>query len=38
VAATLPVDVGTRRVVTDGIRVVFDPDGVLAQLVAAVRE
>jgi hypothetical protein len=36
-AATAPVDAGTRQVVTDGIRVVFDLDGVLAELIAAIR-
>lgn len=35
-AATAPVDAGTRRVVADGIRVVFDPDNVLTELIAAV--
>lgn len=36
-ASTTAIDPGTRRVVADGIHVVFDPDGVLAQLIAAVR-
>lgn len=31
------IDVGTRQVVSDGIRVVYDPDGVLANLVAAIQ-
>ena len=34
-AATDPVDPGTRRVVTDGLRIVHDPDGLLARLVEA---
>jgi hypothetical protein len=34
-AATDPVDEGTRRVVTDGMSVVFDPKGVLAGLLDA---
>jgi hypothetical protein len=34
-AATDPLDPGTRRVVTDGLRVLHDPDEVLARLVAA---
>jgi predicted nucleotidyltransferase len=32
-AATDPVDPGTRRVVADGLRIVHDPDGLLARLV-----
>jgi len=32
-AATDPLDPGTRRVVNDGIRVVYDPKGMLAALV-----
>lgn len=35
-AATEPVDAGTARVVSDGIRILFDPDGLLARLAAAV--
>ena len=31
-AATDPVDEGTRRVVTDGMSVVYDPKGILARL------
>ncbi len=31
-AATDPVDDGTRRVVTDGMSVVYDPKGILARL------
>lgn len=34
-AATAPVDRGTRRVVTDGLRVIHDPAGLLAALTAA---
>lgn len=34
-AATDPVDPGTRRVVTDGMRILHDPDGRLAALAAA---
>jgi uncharacterized protein len=34
-ADTAPVDVGTRTVVRDGLRPLFDPYGVLAALVAA---
>jgi len=33
-----PVDPGTRRVFTDGHRIVYDPDGTLATLSAACRE
>jgi predicted nucleotidyltransferase len=29
-----PVDKGTRRVVTDGMRVLYDPDGLLTKLLA----
>ena len=36
--ATAPVDAGTRRVVTDGIRVVLDPYGLLANLLAAITK
>jgi uncharacterized protein len=36
-ASTEPVDAGTRRVVVDGMRVLHDPDGVLARLAAACR-
>lgn len=32
-AATGPVDAGTRRVATDGMRPLWDPDGVLADLL-----
>jgi predicted nucleotidyltransferase len=31
--AAQPVDAGTRRVVTDGCRILFDPDGVLRALL-----
>ena len=34
-AATDPVDPGTRRVVTDGLRILHDPDGRLAALADA---
>ncbi|MDP9456711.1 MAG: nucleotidyltransferase domain-containing protein [Actinomycetota bacterium] len=34
-AATDPVDPGTCRVVSDGIIVIYDPDGLLAHLSAA---
>lgn len=34
-ARTDPIDHGTRRVVTDGARVLHDPAGVLADLLAA---
>jgi hypothetical protein len=34
-AATGPLDEGTRRVVTDGMSVVYDPKGLLAGLLGA---
>ncbi|MEO0561071.1 MAG: nucleotidyltransferase domain-containing protein [Chloroflexota bacterium] len=34
-AATDPVDPGTRKVMTDGHRVLYDPDGLLAMLITA---
>ena len=34
-AATDPVDEGTRRVVADGVSIVYDPKGVLARLLDA---
>lgn len=34
-AATDPVDEGTRRVVTDGVWVLYDPKGILAKLLDA---
>ena len=34
-AATDPVDEGTRRVVTDGVSVLYDPKGILARLLDA---
>lgn len=37
-AATTPVDPGTRRVVSDGMRIVHDPDGLLRALIAACAE
>ena len=36
-AKTDPVDSGTRQVVGDGCRIVWDPQGVLGRLLAAVR-
>lgn len=33
-ARTDPVDEGTRRVISDGMRVLYDPDGVLEALAA----
>jgi uncharacterized protein len=35
-ANTMPIDNGTRSVVTDGFRIMFDRDGMLARLVEAV--
>jgi nucleotidyltransferase-like protein len=35
-ASTEPVDAGTRRVVADGLVALYDPDGLLSALVAAV--
>ena len=35
-ASVDPLDAGTRRVVSDGMRVLHDPDGLLALLVATV--
>lgn len=37
-AAVDPVDAGTRQVVSDGIRVLYDRDGMLAALVARLAE
>jgi predicted nucleotidyltransferase len=34
-AAVEPLDPGTRRVVSDGMRILHDPDGLLARLAAA---
>lgn len=34
--AALPVDAGTRRVVADGLRILWDPDGVLGRLLRTV--
>jgi hypothetical protein len=34
-AATEPVDAGTSRVVTDGMSVLYDPQGLLARLIDA---
>ena len=36
-ASVDPVDPGTRKVVSDGMRVLHDPDGLPAGLVEAVR-
>jgi hypothetical protein len=36
-ASTTPVDAGTYRVINDGHRIAYDPDGVLAALSAACR-
>lgn len=36
-AATRPVDAGTYRVIDNGHRIVYDPDGILAALSAACR-
>jgi uncharacterized protein len=37
-AATDPVDPGTRRVVSDGLRILHDPDGRLAALARAATQ
>jgi hypothetical protein len=34
-ASTEPVDAGTRKVVTDGMRILYDPDGRLSALAVA---
>jgi hypothetical protein len=34
-AALNPVDLGTRRIVLDGFRVLYDPDGLMTRLCAA---
>jgi Streptomycin adenylyltransferase len=34
--AALPVDQGTRGVVADGLRILWDPDGVLERLLRAI--
>lgn len=34
-AAIDPVDTGTRRVVSDGVRILHDPDGLLETLASA---
>jgi hypothetical protein len=34
-ASTAPLDDGTRRVVADGLQALYDPDGLLAELVKA---
>jgi predicted nucleotidyltransferase len=36
-ASVTPVDDGTRRVATDGMRTIYDPDGLLAKLEHACR-
>ena len=35
-ASTSPIDEGTRRVVTDGLRVICDTDGHLSRLISAI--
>jgi uncharacterized protein len=35
-AETAPIDPGTRRVITDGCRILCDPEGLLAGLCAAI--
>lgn len=35
-AATAPVDPGTRRVIADGARIIYDPSGLGAALIRAV--
>jgi len=35
---TAPVDEGTKRVVSEGIKILYDPDDLLNKLVAAIRE
>lgn len=37
-AATEPLDSGTRRVVRDGCRALYDPDGIVERLIAAVHQ
>jgi hypothetical protein len=32
-AGTGPVDPGTRRVISDGIRILYDPEGMLGSLL-----
>jgi hypothetical protein len=36
-ADIVPVDAGTASVISDGFRIVYDPDGLLTRLVDAVR-
>jgi uncharacterized protein len=36
-AAVDPIDPGTRRVVSDGARILFDPTGILDRLVTSLR-
>ncbi len=36
--AALPVDAGTRRVVSDGMRVLYDPDGIFGALQREIAE
>ncbi len=36
-ASTSPIDAGTRRVIAGGCRVLYDPDGLLTALCAAVE-
>jgi predicted nucleotidyltransferase len=36
-AATAPIDPGTRRVISDGCKILHDPDGALSRLCIAVK-
>ncbi len=36
-AATDPLDPGTKRVIRDGLHILYDPDGLLTAVQAAVR-
>jgi hypothetical protein len=33
-----PIDAGTRRVISDGCRILYDPDGALHRLSASIRD
>ncbi|NTU79186.1 MAG: nucleotidyltransferase domain-containing protein [Chloroflexales bacterium] len=37
-ASTEPIDAGTLHIIQDGCRILYDPHGLLARLVAAARE
>jgi hypothetical protein len=37
-ASVEPIDAGTRKVVTDGMRVLHDPDELLGRLVTALQQ